>query len=171
MRFQRGVAALAVATCAVAAGCGGSSDDKKASTTTASTAAAAAALPTDLQGTWTRKVTQKDIDRTADHRNEAGPNQDAPKPGPAQLVIQPGDMQTTDQNAQFTVDQDFKATNDGKLAILGYQHPERGAFCSPSIPQNADYTWKVSGGELVLDATADPCADRDSTLTGTWKRG
>lgn len=45
---------------------------------------------------------------------------------------------------------------------------EEGSFCGPEIAQNATYTWKMAGDRLVLKATADPCADRDSTLAGTW---
>ena len=29
-------------------------------------------------------------------------------------------------------------------------------------------SWKKAGANLVLKAVSDPCADRDSTLAGTW---
>ena len=165
-----GTIAAVVAACGATAGCGGSSDDS-ASTSTATPVAAKPALPAGLQGTWSRYVTKADIERTARIRNEAGPEQDTPKPHAHRLVITPSDLQDSDLKANVVVDEDFKAMPDGTLAILGYQHPERGAACGPDIPQNATYAWKVTGDKLVLHATKDPCADRDSALSGTWKRG
>ncbi|MEA2386128.1 MAG: hypothetical protein QOJ22_302 [Thermoleophilaceae bacterium] len=66
------------------------------------------------------------------------------------------------------VQQDYTATDSGQLTIRGYQHPEEGSFCGPEIAQNAAYTWKKAGDKLILRAVTDPCADRDSTLAGTW---
>ena len=38
------------------------------------------------------------------------------------------------------------------------------------IPQNATYTWTLTGAGVELKAVTDRCADRDSSLTGTWQR-
>jgi hypothetical protein len=162
------VAALAI----VPAGCG--SDDESATATTTKTTAAAqpkqSGLPSDLAGNYTRFVSKADIERTQKTRSEAGPNQEKPKPERALLFLAPAGMTVRNEKADFVVQQDYSATEDGQIAIRGYQHPEAGSFCGPEIPQNATYTWKVSGDKLTLRAVKDPCADRDSTVTGTWTR-
>ena len=38
------------------------------------------------------------------------------------------------------------------------------------FPQNASYTWSISGRILTLKAKEDLCADRDSVLQGRWTR-
>jgi hypothetical protein len=70
----------------------------------------------------------------------------------------------------LTVRQDFSATTDGELRVGAYQAPDRGAFCGPDIPATATYTFELSGDVLTLEPKQDGCADRDASLTGTWKR-
>lgn len=163
--------AVGALVAALATGCG--SDDK-------SKPAAAAAAPTStpglasLYGTYERKTTKSDIARTKSFRHE-GPGQSAPKPGPARLVIssaKPQDsMEVTDVNDDnFTFGMDIKAAASGVIAITSYTTPAHGAFCGPETSASARYSWKVSGKALVLDSKSDPCADRDSTLTGRWTR-
>jgi hypothetical protein len=158
----------AAAIALAATGCG--SANKAATATNASSTTAATSTPHELLAQWTRFVSKADIARTEKKRSELGPNQEAPKPSTALMTFEPKALTTRDPRATFVVQQDYQATPDGKLAILGYQHPEVGAFCGPEIPQNASYTWKLAGGKLVVRAVSDPCADRDSTLTGTWTR-
>jgi hypothetical protein len=163
--FTTAIAAAAL----VASGCGSSDDaEKTAATTTAR--AAATSPPQDLVGSYERDVTHADIERTQKKRSELGPNQEKPKPEHALLFVEPAAITQRDAAGEFVVQQDYSATADGKLVIRGYQHPENGAFCGPEIPQNATYAWKRSGDELILRAVSDPCADRDSTFTGTWAR-
>jgi hypothetical protein len=151
-----------------AAGCG-SSDGKKTPATQTS-AATAPSPPHALLGKYQRFVSKADIERTQKKRSELGPNQEKPKPAVMLLFLDPGTLTTRDPRATFVVQQDYTATSAGKLVIRGYQHPDVGSFCGPEIPQNATYAWKVAGGNLKLRAVGDPCADRDSTLTGTWTR-
>jgi hypothetical protein len=158
------VAAIALA----AAGCG--TAKKEAAATNASSTTVATSTPQELLAQWTRFVSKSDIARTKKKRSELGPNQDTPKPQTALMTFEPKALTTRDPRATFVVQQDYKATSDGKLVILGYQHPDVGSFCGPEIPQNATYTWKLAGAKLVVRAVSDPCADRDSTLTGTWTR-
>jgi hypothetical protein len=163
------VAALAIAP----AGCG--SDDDSATATTTTTAAAAAqpkqsGLPSELAGGYTRFMNKADIERTQAKRSEVGPNQEKPKPERYLLFFEPTGTTTRNEKADFVVQQDYSATDDGQLVIRGYQHPEVGAFCGPEIAQNATYSWKVSGDKLTLRAVKDPCADRDSTMAGIWTR-
>jgi hypothetical protein len=154
-----------------AAGCGSNADSSKpAAASATTTTASATSPPTELLAQWTRAVSKADIDRTQKKRSELGPDQEKPKPSRALLTFEPKALTTRDPAATFVVQQDYKATPEGKLVILGYQHPEAGAFCGPEVPQNATYGWKLSGTKLVLRAASDPCADRDSTLTGTWTR-
>jgi hypothetical protein len=158
----------AAAIALAAAGCG--TAKHSATHTNASSITAAASTPHELLAQWTRFVTKSDIARTKKKRSELGPNQDAPKPETALMTFEPKALTTRNPRATFVVQQDYKASPDGTLVILGYQHPEVGAFCGPEIPQNATYTWKLAGDKLIVRAVSDPCADRDSTLTGTWTR-
>ena len=65
---------------------------------------------------------------------------------------------------------DMDATSSGKLDLSTYVDPGKGVFCGPEIPAPASYAWRLQGRTLVLTAHEDPCADRDSTLTGAWTR-
>jgi hypothetical protein len=164
--------AAATAIAVAAAGCG--SSHSSASNTTTAAAASAATAPTGappaLLGTYTRSVSKADIARTRKIRDEAGPNQQSPKPAVAKMIIGQGTITITITTAGLRVTQDSSATAAGGLEIKGYRNPQVGAFCGPDIPQNATYTWKQSGAGLTLHARADKCADRDSTMTGTWKK-
>jgi len=154
---------------ALAAGCG--SDHTSA--TSASTAAAAKPGTASLYGTYERDVTKADIERTDKTRSEAGPNQEKPKPDHSVLTIAQGDPQSTitaTGSDGFTVAMDMDATASGKLDLPTYVDPGKGAFCGPEIPEPATYSWRLKGRTLVLKAKNDPCADRDSTLTGKWTR-
>ena len=163
---------------ALAGGCG--SDDKGGGAATgapsASSAPTATAVPARLLGSYTRRVTKGDIARTAGRRGEAGRNEGAPPPGPARLVITDGSFRLSSQDPvaadapPLTVIQNVTASDGGAVSILGYAHPERGAFCGPEVPQTAAYTWRASGASLTLKAARDACADRDSLLAGTWTR-
>jgi hypothetical protein len=169
--MNRHVLPVAVTALAVAASGCGSGDDAK--TTAASSTAAQvkpAATPQELLGTYSRAVSKADIERTTKKRSELGPDQEKPKPGVSVLFVEPAALTVRDPKATFVVQQDYSATGAGKLAIRGYQHPDRGSFCGPEVPQNASYTWKAAGDKLTLSAVDDPCADRDSTLTGVWVR-
>ena len=70
----------------------------------------------------------------------------------------------------MTIRQDFSATSDGAFRIGAYQAPEQGSFCGPDVSQTASYTWERSGDGITLEAEQDECADRDSILSGEWKR-
>jgi hypothetical protein len=151
-----------IASLAALAGCG--SDEKK------SPAPAATVKEPSLSGTFERQMTKADIERTDKLRDESGPHQEKPQPGPLRLTLQDGTLAMTDVGADFTVQQDFSATGDGELRLGAYQAPEQGAFCGPDIPATATYTFELSGDVLTLEPKQDGCADRDSSLTGTWKR-
>jgi hypothetical protein len=169
--------AATMATAAlVITGCGSDDGDTSAAAEPAPTSSTAAApetatVPSDLLGTYERRVTRADIARTADIRNEAGPHQETPEPGPARLVITASSLKFTDLGADppLTIEQSITATAD-RLSIEAYVRPDKGAFCGPEIPQNTTYGWEHTGEVLRLEAQDDPCADRDSLLTGAWKR-
>src|SRR3954470_13668368 len=170
---RHAIPAAAAAVAIAVAGCG-SDDSKDAGAATAATTTTATSqapgLPASLAGSYTRFVSKADIDRTQKHRSELGSKQEKPKPSKALLFFEPKAMTTRTPSGDFVVQQDYSATDDGKLVIRGYQQPEAGAFCGPEVAQNAGYTWKASGDKLTLTAVKDPCADRDSTLTGVWTR-
>ena len=164
-----------VALAALLAGCG--SDDDDAGKSPQATAPAPTTATSDLVGEYRRTMTAADVERTDDVRGggagrgqEAGPNQERPEPGPLALELRDGTLELVDLGAKLTVLQDFSATSDGAFGIGVYQRPEEGSFCGPDIAQTAAYTWKLAGDVLTLTATQDRCADRDSTLSGEWKR-
>jgi hypothetical protein len=50
--------------------------------------------------------------------------------------------------------------------------PATASFCGPEVPVAAQYAFERRSSALSLEPSqADPCADRDSILTGTWRRG
>jgi hypothetical protein len=144
------------------AGCGSDDENPAASMPTVKAPA--------LNGTFERQMIKADIERTDKLRDESGPGQEKPKPGPLQLMLKDGTLAMTDVGASLTVRQDFSATTDGELRVGAYQAPDRGAFCGPDIPATATYTFELSGDVLTLEPKQDGCADRDASLTGTWKR-
>jgi len=164
------LALVTVTVAALVAGCG--SDDDAGSSAQATAAATTAATTTatgDLVGEYGRTLTAADIARTDDVRKE-GRGQERPEPGQQVLTLRDGTLELVDLGAKLTVLQDFSATSDGALRIGAYQRPGEGSFCGPEIPQTATYTWKLAGDVLTLKAEQDGCADRDSVLSGDWKR-
>ena len=169
-------AATAAAAALAVGGCGTDDDTtsgaaETAPTTRTAATAAAPTVPNELLGTYERRVTRADIARTQKIRDESGPHQERPEPGPARLIITASSLKFVALAADppFTIEQSITATAD-RLSIEAYIRPDRGAFCGPEIPQNTAYGWVRNGEVLKLTAQDDPCADRDSTLTGAWKR-
>jgi hypothetical protein len=162
--------ALVVSMLAIA-GCG---DDDEATTPAAKQPAASTDAGTEaLYGLYVRTVTKADLARTDDHRSEYGPQQHLPPTGRYQLVLAKGAgqdvMKVTDPD-DFTTDMDITVEPD-VLKATTYVDPSRGAFCGPEVAAQATYAYDASGDTLKLTPRADQCADRDSMLTGTWKRG
>src|SRR5205085_7348098 len=120
-----------------------------------------------LTGTWVRTVTKADIARTSKFRHE-GPGQTAPPPGVVHLTYTAHTFRIVDFTG-FAIAQTYAAAA-ARLTIKAYVNPAKGSFCGPEIPQNASYTWSISGRILTLKAKEDLCADRDSVLQGRWTR-
>lgn len=159
---------------ALLGGCG-SDDDDDTDRPASKPAATSASATARLTGEYVRTMTEADLDRTeptrrAGHQDE-GPGQERPKPDRLLLELRDGTLtvRPSGDPAGLTISQDFSATVDGAFRIGAYQHPERGSFCGPEVPQTATYTWKRSGSALTLEARNDMCADRDSVLSGAWK--
>jgi hypothetical protein len=148
-----------------AVACGG--DDNGESDENAS--ATAPQFAEELQGTYERTVTKADIARTADAVVKERGFEPSP-PGPRRLEIDDGSFTVIDLRDNFRISQNVTASDDGNFDIGDYIRPEEGAFCGPRIPQGAIYSWTLEGDLLVLTAESDSCADRDSILTGRWKR-
>ena len=163
-------AAAALAAAVALAACG--SNDEKTATTAAQTAPAVPSA--GVYGTYHRRVTRADLSRTDGHRSESGPTQEMPLAGTYRLTIARGSAQdvlkATDPQ-DFVIAMDVTLDRGGLLRATSYVDPNQGAFCGPEIPIPANYAYTSHGGELVLTAKDDPCADRDSILTGTWTRG
>jgi hypothetical protein len=150
---------------AFVAGCG--SDDEEATTARASQPTTSAP---SLAGTYERRLTRADIERTEHLRDGSLPDQEKPQPGPLELTLEKGTLAMTDVGASVTIRQDFSATSDGAFRIGAYQAPDKGSFCGPDVSQTASYTWERSGEVITLKAEQDECADRISSLSGEWER-
>jgi hypothetical protein len=159
-----------VAAALVAGGCGSDDSSNDKPETSGSTAAQqASGAP---YGLYVRTVTKKDIARTAGHRDEHGPNQSAPSTGRYKLVIAKGASQDVIKVTGpdgFTIDMDMNVV-PGSLKLTSYVDPSRASFCGPEIPAQATYTFETATSSLQLQPKNDPCADRDSMLTGTWSK-
>lgn len=155
-----------------AGACG--SDDKPAPSKPAATPAAATAP----YGTYTRQVTKADLERTNDMRNatgqEAGSHQVLPPTGQYRLVVAKsdvGDVIKVIDPGDAAIDM-YVVAGEGVLNLDDYVDPSKGAFCGPEVPVRASYRFQASGEDLQIQASpADDCADRDSLLGGTWKKG
>jgi len=160
-----------VAAALVAGGCGSSSSDKPA-TSGSTTAQQASGAP---YGLYVRTVSKKDIARTAHNRDEHGvnPSSAAPPTGRYRLVIAKGagqDVIKVTDPTGFTVDQDINVA-PGILQLTSYVDPSKAVFCGVEVPAQATYAFKAAGSSLHLQPSKDdPCADRDSLLTGTWSK-
>ena len=153
---------------ALALGACGDDDDSSGADAPKTTASASAPY-----GTYVRHVTSRDLARTKERRDEYGPAQQLPPAGRYRLVIAKGAAQdvlkATDPGG-FTVAMDVKPS-DGVIRLTSYVDPAQAAFCGVEIPAQAAYRFDADGSTLALEATPeDPCADRDSILTGTWHK-
>lgn len=166
-RLKRGAWTTFALSAAVLAGCGSSDGTETRNAETAATVATSAAPK--LAGNYARTVTRGDIERT-DRLRKEGVGQAAPEPGRVSLALTDGALKFTDPRARLTIVQDFSATSDGAFRIGAYRRPELGSFCGPDVPQTATYGWALSDHVLTLKARQDSCADRDSLLTGAWRR-
>ena len=167
------VPTLIAAAALVTGGCGGSSsNDKPASSgsTAAASATTAAKVP---YGVYVRTMTKQDVARTASRRSDYGPKQSTPPTGRYRLVIAKGASQdvikVTDPTG-FMIDMDMNVV-PGTLDLTSYVDPNRASFCGPEVATQATYTFKAASSSLQLAPQKDPCADRDSMLTGTWSKG
>ena len=159
------LAALLAPGCGSSGGAGSAASEPRGAPESATSA-----VPQELLGTYERTVSRADIARTAKFRHE-GPGQEPPTPGRVRLVITRSGIDfVVLADPPLSIREDFTATADGRLAINGYTRPDVGSFCGPEIPQNASYTWTPTGGAIQLRSVSDRCADRDSSLTGTWSR-
>jgi hypothetical protein len=161
---------LIVAAALVAGGCGSSkSNDDKPASTGSPAATQSAAAP---YGLYVRTMTKQDVARTAGRRDEHGPKESAPPTGRYRLVIARGAAQdvikVTDPSG-FTIDMDMSVV-PGSMRLTSYVDPNRAAFCGPEVPAPATYSFEASSSSLRLAPNGDPCADRDSMLTGTWSK-
>lgn len=154
-----------LALAALAAGCGSGDGDP-----TTSPAGQPTTSSPSLAGTYERSLTRADIERTDHLRDESLPGQEKPQPGPLELALKEGTLTMRDIGAGVTIRQDFSATSDGAFRIGAYQAPDQGAFCGPDVSQTASYKWERSSDMLTLKAEQDECADRDSALSGEWRR-
>ena len=132
----------------------------------------ATATPSPAFGVYTREVTEADIERTTDARNDAPGFEPAPA-GRWQLTIAPGDgvdvVKATDPEG-LTIEMDAKVDGD-ELRLVAYSAPEKGVFCDQAIAALAKYELTVQDSAIALKPSAEKCADRDSVLTGTWTKG
>ena len=145
--------------------CGGSGGSSGTTAAAPAAGSTPAAFPAELRGTWTRELTQADLDRTASNRESAS---EAPPLGSLTLILNDGIMQVTDETG-FTISEELIADAEGSFLLRRYLGGE-GAFCENSGP--ADYTWSRDGDAVTIVSAegADLCADRDAVVAGTWTK-
>jgi len=157
-------------TVAFLASCGGDDEPAAPAAKTAAEPASASARAEPPYGVYVRRVTRADFARTARTRSEYGPDQELPPTGRYQLLLAKGSgqdvLKVTDPEG-FTIDMDV--TIEARLlSATTYVDPSRGSFCGPEVPAPATYDFRREGATLRLTPTGDPCADRDSILSGRW---
>ncbi len=167
----RNLSIILTSACVAILGCG--SDDEQARPAAERPPTATAPAATAPYGTYVRQVSQQDLARTAELRGEYGPNQQLPPRGRYRLVIAQGagqDVLKAVDPEGFTIAQDITAQGR-RIRLTSYVDPAKASFCGPEIAAQAEYAASANGDELVLKpASPDPCADRDSILTGTWRK-
>jgi len=145
-----------------AAGCGSSGNSGSKSPPPAP---ATEQVASKLVGTYERTVTGRDLARTAAKRHEP-PGQSTPPPGRYRLAIDSETLTATDPGG-VRVREDLVASGRGDFTAGPYRSAD--VFCQKSGP--GGYAWSVAGPTLTLRAPRGRCADRDSILTGNWKKG
>jgi hypothetical protein len=88
-------------------------------------------------------------------------------------VIAQGDAQdvlkVTDPEVPDPISMDV-TPGAGALRLTSYVSTQQ-TFCGPAYPVRAEYAFTARGTTLELQPKgADGCPDRDSLLTGTWRR-
>jgi hypothetical protein len=165
---------LTAALAVTGAGCGSDDDDKAPGATKPSTTTSASAPATAPYGTYVRTVTKADLQRTAKLRDTYGPGQELPPAGRYRLVIARGagqDVLKVTDPGDFTIGMTVTAEESG-LFLSEYVDPAKGSFCGPEVAAAVAFRYTASSEGIELSPeSADPCADRDSILTGTWKKG
>jgi hypothetical protein len=79
-------------------------------------------------------------------------------------------LKATDPDG-FTVAMDMRAAGE-IVDLTSYVDPSTASFCGPEVPAAARYAYKAESSALSLEPREDdPCADRDSILTGIWRTG
>ena len=142
--------------------------------TTAEVSRRAEPVPAAVVGTWTRKVTPAEVNRTEDFRNPAYGD---PLPVGRWTVEIGADgvARYTDpfkRQDSLTVGQ-VRFEPDGGL-VVGNEIPNvsgaEGYFCPETVGVGS-YRWSVNDDNLVVDAVDDrECADRNSFWNGTFTR-
>ncbi len=151
--------AALIALLLLASGCGSNGEEAE------TTAARDTTEPADaVLGDYEREMTQEDIERTAETRRKG---EQTPNPGTVRLVVRDGVMQVFVPEG-FSISQELTITAD-EWRIGPYIGSGMDAFC-PTGDRPATYAWELEDNELMLTPKDEGCADRDSTLTGTWAK-
>lgn len=126
------------------------------------------ALPSGLVGTFTRTLTQADIDRTAQE-----PGRMKGDPGfPGKWVMHVKDGLLSFDDPMGGGGGEAISANSGTLQMFGSPNwllPEdrRGGFCDHEPP--VSFTWTRVKADLKISGGGN-CADRDGVFVGTWRK-
>ena len=143
-----------------------------ASTSAAVTVAASGPVPPQLLGTFARRVTIADVNRTAAFRHE--PAGQVLPAGIWRIRIARDGVITLDDPQGSGGNEAFTSTAGGMLALQGPAQwilpPSRQGVGFCAVEPLAAYAWSAGPRTLVLKPLRDHCADRNSMFTGTWRR-
>jgi hypothetical protein len=153
-------------------------DGRVATHTTVAHTGAAPEPPAELQGMWTRMVSNADL-------TKSDPAFGNPPPmGTWRLVFDHVGLWELDSTGAGVVEQD--SVSPGVLSVYAPiqqapsiedhtatsrygAHNIGGNLCNPTGPFGR-YSWTVTGAGLTLTATSELCPDRRAVLEGTWTR-
>jgi hypothetical protein len=127
-----------------------------------------------LAGSYRRKVTAADVQRTTPYRTAAlGAFGELPPVGTYTLHVTANGLLEGSYPVPDPFVEPFTVT--GKTlrmygaAVWAQPDPSKpNLFCEPEQP--SDYTWHRTATTLVLTPVQHVCADRDTVLAGTWTR-
>lgn len=141
-----------------------------ATTAAAVTVALPEPVPSELLGTFTRRVTRADVQRTQAFRREPA-DRELPA-GTWRIRIAPDGVISIDDPRGSRGNEAFSST-PGTLALQGpanwiLPRSRQGGFCT--VEALGAYAWSTGPRTLITRPLRDRCADRDSMFAGTWRR-
>jgi hypothetical protein len=124
-----------------------------------------------LSGTYTRRVTVADIQRTQPFRKATANH--TLLAGIWRLNVAPEGVFLFHGPRASGGSEAFTSRPGGTLTMQGpvyWLEPTSGQWSFCGVEPAGTYHWSLRGNDLSLTVRSDSCADRNSMFTGTWRR-